>query len=113
VSRADLTASLTAAALPPMANGEVLFEAPWQGRVFGMAVALHEAGVFDWSEFQARLIAVIDTWDRQAEGADPYQYYDHFQQALHELLAEKGVVSPQDLQARAEVFAARPHGHDH
>ena len=28
---------------PPTANGEVVFEAPWQGRVFGMARLLAEA----------------------------------------------------------------------
>ena len=33
---------------PPMANGEVIFDAPWQGRVFAMAVALSEQGVFVW-----------------------------------------------------------------
>ena len=75
-----------------MANGEVLFEEPWQGRVFGMAVALHEAGLFDWSEFQARLIEVIGDWDRQASDAGTYHYYQHFQRALNNLLAAKGLV---------------------
>ena len=33
---------------PPMQNGEVVFEAPWQSRVFSMAVSLSEAKVFHW-----------------------------------------------------------------
>ena len=98
---------------PPMANGEVLFEAPWHGRVFGMAVALHEAGVFAWSEFQAQLIDVVGTWDREAQDGDPYEYYQHFQTALQRLMAAKGVISPADLEHRTEALAARPHGHDH
>ena len=35
---------------PPMANGELVFDEPWQGRLFGMAVALTEAGVIDWAD---------------------------------------------------------------
>ena len=101
-----------------MANGEVLFEEPWHGRVFGMAVALHEAEVFAWSEFQASLIDVIGEWDRQTEqdkgeDGDPYQYYTHFQAALNNLLKAKGLVSEQALHQRTEEYVARPHGHDH
>ena len=29
---------------PPRANGELVFEAPWESRAFGVAVALHESG---------------------------------------------------------------------
>ena len=38
--------TLTEALAPPMANGEVLFEAPWQGRAFGEALvsALDQEG---------------------------------------------------------------------
>ena len=64
-----------------MANGEVLFDAPWQGRVFGMAVALNESGVFAWSEFQSQLIAVIAEVDA-AGSTTEYAYYDHFARAL-------------------------------
>ena len=99
---------------PPMANGEVLFEAPWQGRVFGMAVALRDAGVFAWPEFQAHLIDVIGDWDaKHPDGSPNYAYYDHFQTALSRLLAERGLVAAEALTTRVAEFAARPHGHDH
>ena len=42
-----------------MVNGELNFEAPWQGRVFAMANALCDAGLFEWSEFQQSLIDEI------------------------------------------------------
>ena len=109
----DIHQGLSEALQPPMANGEVLFEAPWQGRVFGMAVALHEAGVFAWSEFQANLIEVVGAWDRDNEARDPYEYYDHFQSALSQLLASKALVSESDLDTRTADFAQRPHDHDH
>ena len=98
---------------PPMANGEVLFEAPWHGRVFGMAVALHEAGVFAWDEFQSQLIAQIGAWDRQQHGADEYLYYDHFQAALQQLMVSKNLLSADALAHRQAHLAELPHGHDH
>lgn len=109
----DITTALDEPLQPPMANGEVLFDEPWQGRVFGMAVTLHEAGMFAWSEFQASLIEVIAQWDRGASDTDVYQYYTQFQMALDRLLVAKGLVSATDLDVRSREFAARPHGHDH
>jgi len=98
---------------PPMANGEIVFTEPWQGRIFGMAVALSEAGVFTWPEFQQSLIAAIGKWDIQAQAEAPYEYYEHFANALDQLMEVKGFVSNIELDARASEYAARPHGHDH
>lgn len=113
ISTASLENALSANLQPPMANGEVLFEAPWHGRVFGMAVALHEAGVFSWNEFQNQLIEVIGEWDRDAQDVDEYQYYDHFQAALQQLMVDKNLLSPDDLAHRETHLASLPHGHDH
>ena len=35
-------ADMSGQAALPRKNGELVFDEPWQGRVFGMAVALHE-----------------------------------------------------------------------
>jgi nitrile hydratase accessory protein len=108
---------LPAELAPPMANGEVLFEAPWQGRAFGMARALAEAGVFSWDDFRRHLIRVIGEWDRQADGPNAaggeYEYYQHFLEALEGVLAEVGTLDGQDLTARVAQFRSRPHDHDH
>ena len=93
-----------------MANGEVLFEAPWQGRVFGMAAALADAGVFSWSAFQAALIEEIAS---APEGEGEYAYYDHFQRALERLLSEGDFVDRARLEVVSAELLARPHGHDH
>ncbi len=97
---------------PPMANGEVLFDAPWQGRVFGMARVLAEAGYFTWDEFRAHLIREIGVWDRSASDTE-YHYYDHFLAALQALIEEKQLLNPALLEDRVRTFADRPHGHDH
>ncbi len=96
-----------------MTNGELAFEAPWQGRVFGMARTLCAQGHFEWEEFQTQLISVIGSWDRDADGADEYRYYDHFLIALENLLQIKGLINQSVLDSRTRAFAARPHGHDH
>ncbi len=98
---------------PPMENGELTFEAPWEGRVFGMARALCEAGLYEWDEFRETLIAEIGEWEETHTVADSYQYYERFSCALTKLLAAKGVVAPTELDSRTELFQAREHGHDH
>jgi nitrile hydratase accessory protein len=101
---------------PPTANGEIVFEAPWQGRVFGMARFLAEEGHYSWDEFRARLIEQIGEWDRTHAAEDPdeaYRYYDHFLAAFQAVLADKGMLASEVVKARHEAFAARPHGHDH
>jgi nitrile hydratase accessory protein len=100
---------LAAAEAPPTLNGEVVFEAPWQGRVFGMAQAMTRAALFQWDDFRACLIAELAHHD----GTGELRYYDHFLRALEQLLAERGLVSPDALRDRVEAFRHRDHGHDH
>lgn len=95
---------------PPMSNGEVVFDAPWQGRVFGMARVMASSGLFDWTEFRACL---IDELSGAAGAGETFAYYDHFQRALERLLADKGILPADVVAERARDFAARPAGHDH
>src|SRR5215510_3248953 len=80
-------------AAPPRSNGELVFAAPWEARVFGMALALREAGAFSWDEFRARLIAEIAA-DRERA------YYVSFAAALEGLLSAKGMVGAVELETR-------------
>ena len=41
----------------PRHNGTLVFEAPWEARAFGLAVALNEAGVYPWRDFSQGLAA--------------------------------------------------------
>jgi len=128
---------LTGAGAPPMANGELVFDAPWQGRVFGMARVLCEAGVFSWDEFRLRLISNIAIWEQQyseqpavhdetvhdelVHGKSVYDtpvynenvYYEIFLQSLSMLLANKNQYTEAELTVREAEILARPHGHDH
>jgi nitrile hydratase accessory protein len=98
---------------PPMANGELVFELPWQGRIFGMARALCNKGLYEWDEFREHLIAEIGAWDAASAPEQEYHYYELFSLALQKLLAEKGICDSAELNARASEFQQRPAGHDH
>lgn len=101
--------SLDGVIAPPTANGEVVFEAPWQGRVFGMARSLCEAGLYDWDDFRERLIAEVGTAEEDA----PYRYFDHFLAALVSLLKAQGLLAGDELSYVETELRDRPHGHDH
>lgn len=103
----------TGPAAPPTANGELVFEMPWQGRIFGIATSLAEQGVYVWDDFRKRLIDRIAAWEASAPEGAPYHYYDHFLEALEDVLVERDLVESGDLRERVQAFAARPHGHDH
>jgi hypothetical protein len=67
-------------AAPPRDNGEVVFEAPWQARVFGLTAAVVETRFDgDREPFRQHLIAAI-----AAEPDRPY--WDSWVAALEQLV---------------------------
>ena len=85
----------------PRRNGELVFEQPWQGRVFGMAIALHEQGRYEWNEFRDILIRRIAA----AESAGgPFVYYEIWLATLEELLGAKGLLSRDELEETTFQF---------
>jgi cobaltochelatase CobN len=85
----------------PRKNGELVFEEPWQGRVFGMAVALHERGRFEWEEFRRALIAQIAAAEARP---GPFVYYEIWLRTFEELLAGKGLVTGAELDETTYQF---------
>ncbi len=109
---AETPLDATGPTAPPRQNGELVFAAPWESRLFGLTMALLQAGAFEWEEFRAQLIAAIGEWERQPDhGA--WRYYERWQVALERLLAAKNLCSPSDVARRTVALAARPAGHDH
>ena len=65
--------------LLPRENGELVFDAPWQGRVLAMAVGVVDHLGLDWDDFRRRLIAAI--------ADDPERpYYESWTSALESLV---------------------------
>jgi nitrile hydratase accessory protein len=98
-------------AAPPRDNGELVFAAPWESQAFGVAMALHEAGAFDWEDFRRQLIAEIGAWEAAGRGREDWSYYRCWLRALERLLNDRGLVAGEDLRARAVLLAARPADH--
>ena len=82
--------------IPSDAQGPV-FREPWQAQAFSMALALHQRGIFTWSEWAATL---ADEIKRAQAAGDPdtgETYYHHWLATLERLVAEKGVTSRDTL----------------
>jgi nitrile hydratase accessory protein len=91
-----------------------VFREPWEAQAFALALALHERGVFSWTEWAATLGEEI----RKAQAAgDPdtgETYYHHWLAALERLVAAKGVADPQTMARTRDAWqracARTPHG---
>ncbi len=94
-------AAMDGATALPRKNGELVFDEPWQGRAFGMAVALHERGGYDWEEFRQALIAQIAAAEARS-GA--FAYYEIWLATFEALLAEKGLLSPDEIEETTYQF---------
>lgn len=95
----------------PRKNGELVFQAPWEGRVFGMAVALSDGAVYDWNAFRDRLVAEIAAAEEHGDGSS---YYERWLASFERLLLETGLVTADELDARTAEFATGlddPHEH--
>lgn len=104
---------LAGPAAPPRRNGELVFEAPWESRLFGVTLALCEAGRFAWEDFRRLLIEEIGRYDAGARAEEAWSYYACWQAAFERLLAAKGLCGGAELDARVRALAGRPAGHDH
>jgi hypothetical protein len=92
-------------AAPPRSNGELVFAAPWQRRVFGVTMALAQS-VFSYEDFRLHLISRVRENPERS-------YWESWASALEDTLAKACELDPQALDERHAQFLARPHGHDH
>ncbi len=96
-----VVAAMAGQAALPRKNGELVFDEPWQGRVFGMAVALHEQGLYDWDEFRGALIAQIQAAEARP---GPFVYYEIWLATFEGLLADRGIVTREELEETTYQF---------
>lgn len=89
----------------PRWNGELVFEAPWEGRAFGLAVAMNELGFYPWREFRGNLVEAISTVDKA--------YYEQWLASLEKLVIAKGFVTFEELEARTAEYASGDRDDDH
>jgi len=100
-------------AAPPRSNGELVFAAPWEGRAFGLVLALADAGVVSYEEFRQRLIARIAAWEAEPASGEDFSYYRCWLEALEQVVQANALVAEADVVERAAQLTSRPAGHDH
>ncbi|WP_425475537.1 nitrile hydratase accessory protein [Mesorhizobium quangtriensis] len=95
----------------PNALDAPVFAEPWQAQAFALTVALHERGLFSWSEWADALSAEVKKPDAATDGSD---YYERWLAALEGLLASKHLALRSDVDAVAAAWEraahATPHG---
>ena len=80
------------------------FEADWQRRAFGVAVALSEFGHYPWDAFQQELIAAIGVWEAAPSAEQgSWQYYEHWLAALERVLVDHGLVGEDEMHSLLEA----------
>ena len=96
----DPTAARRAAdavsSIPRDDDGPV-FREPWEAQAFAMALALHERGLFTWSEWAATIADEIKRAQAAGDSDTGETYYRHWLNTLERLVAEKGVTDSNTL----------------
>ena len=99
--------------IPRDHNGPV-FRAPWEAHAFAMALALHEKGLFAWSEWSAMLGEEIKKAQAAGDPDTGDTYYLHWLATLERMVAEKSATTTQSLkehfQAWEHAMHRTPHG---
>jgi nitrile hydratase accessory protein len=94
-------ADMEGTAALPRKNGELVFNEAWEGRVFGMAVAMSEERQFDWEDFRQQLIAEIGAADQAGSEST---YYERWLAAFERLLDRRGLITASELTSRTAEF---------
>jgi nitrile hydratase accessory protein len=112
----DAAAARATSAVPSIpcdAEGPV-FREPWEAQAFAMALALHERGIFTWSEWADTLSAEIKRAQAAGDPDTGETYYRHWLAALERVIAVKGVTTSENLHRYRDAWdhaADRtPHG---
>ena len=96
----------------PRNEGDLTFEKSWEIRAFAMAVALHDLKLFEWKDFQSRLIDSIQSWERTTPDAD-WGYYEHWLEALEKVLESSRVVDDKVVEERTRMVLMTPRDAEH
>ena len=98
--------------LPVDGEGPV-FREPWQAQAFAMTLALHQKGVFAWTEWAAMLGETIKAAQAAGDPDTGDTYYHHWLATLERMTAEKAVATPTDLATYRDAWERAAHRTPH
>ena len=90
-----------------------VFRAPWEGQAFAIALALHERGMFTWSEWAATLGEEIKRAQAAGDAGTGATYYLHWLAALERLVVQKGLTSAEGLGRYRDAWDRASHRTPH
>jgi len=100
--------------LPPGKADGPAFAEPWQAQAFAIVVELHARGAFTWPQWAQALSQTIAQAPTRGDGDDGSTYYQHWVNALEQLVLAQGLGTAEHihrLEHAWEAAAARtPHG---
>lgn len=101
------------AGIPCGAEGPI-FREPWEAQAFAIVVALHQRGVFEWTEWAQYLSRAITQAQAAGDPDTGETYYRHWLDALERLVSDKGLAPPLALGALRQAWRVAaevtPHG---
>jgi nitrile hydratase accessory protein len=86
---------------PPRKNGELVFNAPWEGRAFGMALAVRGRAPFGWGELREGLEQRIAAAGPDDDGS---RYYEYWVAALEDVLEARRLIDRAELEQRTREY---------
>lgn len=98
--------------IPRDARGPV-FREPWEAHAFAMALALHDRGLFAWTEWAAKLGEEIKRAQAAGDPDTGETYYHHWLATLERIVAEKGLTTPQALAQHCDAWDRAAHRTPH
>jgi nitrile hydratase accessory protein len=98
----EILTTFSSAKIPEQAD-EPQFDAPWQARAFSVVVAMHQQGVFEWNEFQSRLIEKVQNNDHGGEMSKAV-YYRQWMAAFQQLIIDKEICELEEIKQRTTEF---------
>ncbi len=100
--------------LQPTDTDGPVFKEPWEAQAFGLVLALHQHGLFEWSEWAEYLAKAITRAQKAGDADLGDSYYQHWLAALEALANDKGFIAGDELDSRKSrwesAYLNTPHG---
>lgn len=98
----------------PRDEGGPVFREPWEAQAFAMTLALHEEGLFAWTEWTDALGAAIKEAQAAGDPDNGETYYSHWLVALERIVTDKGLADRATLNRVGDAWRRAadrtPHG---